>query len=341
MQAWINGEDAERTAAVAATAQALAMSRRPLIVTGAIDLAGAGAAMELGLATGAVLAHRAPMGVAPFQESRFLGTTPGEAHLRADTVLLVGDEADAAAKTAGLEALTQPGGTRKVLHLRYGNAGPERLVAIIGALRALVAGRPLSPDDALAEWLHPIAEELKQARYGVAIASPDCPALATESLFGLVDELSSHRRFTTLVLGRPAGQWELLRVCLAMAGLPPPLDLAGPHIQSDAYRFAPEALVARRAVDIALWISTQPDPPPGWLAGIPVAALCPGDAPLPGAVAQLAAGTPGVDAPGLVFEPRLGAVTAVSPHGAAGAPSLAELLRAVRDALLTSREAAA
>jgi hypothetical protein len=341
MQAWINGEHAERTAAVAATAKALAKARRPLILAGAIDLAGAAAAVELGLSAGAVLAHEEPMGVAPFQESRFLGTTPGEAHLRSDTVLFVGDGADAAAAAAGLEALTHPGETRKVLHLRAGNAGPERLVAVIGALRALVAGRPLSPDDALAEWLRPIADALKQARYGVAVAAPDCPDLALESLFGLVDELAVQRRFATLVLGRPPGQWELLRVCLAMAGLPPPLDLAGPRLRSDACRFAPEALVARGGVDVALWLSTRPGAPPGWLTGVPVAALCPGGAPLPGAVAQISAGSPGIDAAGLVFDPRLGAVTAASPHQAAARPPLAELLRAVRDALLTSREAAA
>jgi formylmethanofuran dehydrogenase subunit B len=342
MQAWINGEDAERTAAVAATAQALAKARRPLILVDAIDLAGAAAAVELGLATGAVLAHREPMGVTPFQQSRFLGTTPGEAHLRADTVLFVGDGADAAAAAAGLGGLTHPGETRKVLHLRSGNAGPERLVAILGALRALAAGRPVSPDDALAGWLRPIAEELKQARYGVAIAAPDCPGLALESLFGLVDELSARHRFTVLALGRPPGQWELLRVCLAMAGLPPPLDLAGPRLRSDAFLFAPDDLVARGGVDAALWLSTRPGaPPPGWLAGIPVAALCPGDAPLPGIVAQIVAGSPGSDASGLVFEPRLGAVTAVSAREATGRPPLAELLRAVRDALAMSREAAA
>jgi hypothetical protein len=340
MQAWIHGGDAERAAAVAAIAGAVGQAARPLVVVGAIDLAGAAAAFELALASGAVLAHAEPMDLTPFQESRYLGTTPGEAHLRADTVLLVGDGADDAARGAGLEALTRPGEGRKVLHLRSGNAGPERLVAIIGALRALVAGRPLSPDDALAGWLRPIADELKQARYGVALVDASCPALAVESLFGLADELSASRRFTSLVLGRPAGQAELQRVCIAMAGLPPPLDLSRRRIVSDPARFAPGALLERGVVDCVLWVSTGTGGPPAWLAGPAWHAICASATSLPGAATQVAVAVPGIDAPGLVFAPRLGAMTAVSAAQAGDRPALADVLRAVRSAL-PSEEAAA
>ena len=92
--AWIAGEPAALDAAVAEAAQLLASSRHPLIAGLGTDVAGARAAVALAERIGAAIDHMHAdellRNLDVMRSSGVLRTTPSEAHVRADTLLLVG-----------------------------------------------------------------------------------------------------------------------------------------------------------------------------------------------------------------------------------------------------------
>ncbi len=92
--AWIAGKAASLDAAVAEAAKLLAASRQPLIAGLGTDVAGARAALALARQTGAVIDHMDSAAllrdIAAMRTAGLMLTTPGEAQLHADTLLLVG-----------------------------------------------------------------------------------------------------------------------------------------------------------------------------------------------------------------------------------------------------------
>ena len=93
-RAWIGGKPAPLERALAEAARLLAASRCPLITGLGTDIAGARAAIGLAERIGAVVDHmRADVllrDLAVLREAGLMLTTPNEARLRADTLLLVG-----------------------------------------------------------------------------------------------------------------------------------------------------------------------------------------------------------------------------------------------------------
>src|SRR5215468_616621 len=93
-RAWIGGKPVALERALAEAARMLAASRCPLIAGLGTDIAGARAAIGLAERIGAVLDHMNAdvllRDLAVLREAGMMLTTPSEARLRADTLLLVG-----------------------------------------------------------------------------------------------------------------------------------------------------------------------------------------------------------------------------------------------------------
>src|SRR5579862_3309459 len=91
----IDGKPASLEAAAAAAARLLAESGQPLIAGLGADIAGARAAISLAERLGGVLEHMHSAALLRdldcLRETGVMLTTPGEARVRADVVLLVGD----------------------------------------------------------------------------------------------------------------------------------------------------------------------------------------------------------------------------------------------------------
>src|SRR5580692_10709700 len=91
----IDGAPASLDEAAAAAAQLLARSHQPLIAGLGADIAGARAAIALAEQVGGVIEHRHSAALLRDldcqRETGIMLTTPGEARVRADVVLLVGD----------------------------------------------------------------------------------------------------------------------------------------------------------------------------------------------------------------------------------------------------------
>ncbi|HEY5205209.1 MAG TPA: formylmethanofuran dehydrogenase, partial [Roseiarcus sp.] len=91
----IDGAPASLDDATAAAARLLARSHQPLIAGLGADIDGARAAIALAERVGGVIEHMHSAALLrdlnPMRETGIMLTTPGEARVRADVVLLVGD----------------------------------------------------------------------------------------------------------------------------------------------------------------------------------------------------------------------------------------------------------
>ncbi len=254
MTGWIDGKEADLSAAVGAIAKALGSSRQPLIIIDAIDLAGAAAAVELARAAAGVLDHAEPTNVRLMQDQGWIGTTQGEAVLRADAVLLTGPLNPGLANDEAFRKLAERPGRAlyyigpkatapNIQNLSVIDSGNAPAFETIGVLRALVAGRKVSADATLVGY----AEKLKAAKYGIAaFSSGALDELTGMALAGLVEDLSVTTRWTALPLGTSAGQSELIRMSLALTRLPPPLSFAKAVAQHDPWLYGASNILKTR-----------------------------------------------------------------------------------------------
>ncbi len=192
----IDGAPASLDEAAAAAAQFLARSRQPLIAGLSADIAGTRAAIALAEQVGGVIEHMHSAALLRdldcLRESGVMLTTPGEARVRADIVLLVGDgmtETWPALSERLLRPPARPEGVdvkRRIVWLApqaeaslakfdgdievlAAGAGAT-LAANLAALRARIKGRPVAPDASFPlAALDSLAAILKGARFGVAV----------------------------------------------------------------------------------------------------------------------------------------------------------------------------
>src|SRR5262249_60324510 len=112
-RAWMGGKPAALERALAEAAELLAASRCPLITGLGTDVAGARAAIGLAERLGGVVDHMSAdvllRDLAVVREAGMMVTTPNEARLRADTLLLVGPNLEKDAPALG-DWLGLPGG---------------------------------------------------------------------------------------------------------------------------------------------------------------------------------------------------------------------------------------
>jgi formylmethanofuran dehydrogenase subunit B len=357
--ATIDGAPAALDDAALAAARLLARSEQPLIAGLGADIEGARAAITLAKRIGGVIEHMHSAALLRdldcLRETGVMLTTPGEARVRADVVLLVGDgftEAWPVMNERLLRPPARPEGAdvkRRIVWLApaIGARLPgfegeiqiwrarrgATLAANLAALRARVkdrriasrrsarSGLPLSALDS-------IATTIKAARFGVAVwTAASLGALEIEMLHGLVRDLNETTRFSTLPLVAPDNGAGVLSACGWMTGFPVRTGFRAGAPIHDPWRFDAERLVASGETDCVLWISAFGATPPAWLGAVNVVALCERTthfAKTP--KVRIAVGRPGVDHDAVMHASDAGTLVAVAASARSVAPSVAEAL---------------
>src|SRR5262249_5698792 len=105
--------------------------------------------------------------------------------------------------------------------LRTVGRNPGELPALLAALRARIARRPVGSMQSSSKALDGLAGDLAGARFGVAIWSAAAlGALETEMLQGIVADLNAKTRFSSLPLGPGDNALGVMEVCGWMTGFP-------------------------------------------------------------------------------------------------------------------------
>jgi formylmethanofuran dehydrogenase subunit B len=322
--AWINGAPVAFDAAVAEAERLIRAAALPVFAHLGADVEGAREAVLLAEFVGGVLDHAASTGLLrdldPLRETGGMVTTPLEAAVRADVVLLVG----AVAAPDWLARPAHPYGSdipRQTLRLGEG-AG---LLSRLAALRARVKRKPVlsAPAD-----LEAHAETLRGAKFGVALwDAAELEPLAIEAIHGLVRDLNETTRFSTLSAAARDNGLGVQTVCGWMTGFPLRTAFARGWPEHDPWRYDSRRLVASDEADCVIWLSSFADGAAPWQA-VDIA-LCAGDAPTEARV-RFAVARPGVESDAILHDAAAGALVARKASAASSAPTAAATLAAIR-----------
>jgi formylmethanofuran dehydrogenase subunit B len=323
----VAGRPAAIEDAVAEAARRLAAWRQPLFSGLGTDIAGARALYRLAARTGAICDHvdGAPLmvGVRMQQDRGQFTTTLAEVRARADLVVCL--------HTTAIERFPEffnrceldgPDGPRPAL-VFFGAPVPAGLPATLEARTVATPGDPFADLQQLAALvalqqvsqpraeLVALAAQLRAASYAVLVwepgALPAHGALWAESLQRLVATLNRHTRAATLALGGGDGAASVNQVFTWLSGLPLRTRAGPDGLEHEPLRFDARRLLADRAVDGLLWISSfDPTrlPPDSALARIVLGPPAMADG-LRAQAAQddvfIPVATPGLNAPGHLF----------------------------------------
>lgn len=358
----IDGAPVSLDAAAAGAALRLARSRQPLIAGLGADIDGARAAIALAERVGGVIEHRHSAALLRdldcLRETGIMLTTPGEARVRADVVLLVGDgltETWPSLSERLLAPLARPEGMdvkRRIIWLapaigaRIGGFEGDieiwraergaTLAVNLAALRARVKNRPIANrrgarSELPLAVLDALAATLKGARFGVAVwTAESLGALEIEMLHGLVRDLNDTTRFSTLPLAAPDNGAGVLAACGWTTGFPMRTGFGAGVPIHDPWRFDAERLVASGETDCVLWISALGAVPPTWQRAVNLIALCERTtqfAEEPNV--RITVGRPGVDHDAIMHSSDVGTLVAATASAPSGAPSVAEALERI------------
>lgn len=356
--ATIDGSPVALDAAVAEAARLLAASRAPVIAGLGADVAGTRAAIMLAARLGGAIDHmHADAVLRDLDVQREAGvvlTSPGEARLRGDLVLIVGASASPpvlvdllahppAPEFASQRGVVWIGAGRKPPALpehnlmRFAGGNAQHLPSILAALRARVAGRALGTTPLPLKALDAIAAELKTARFGVAVwTAATLDALAIEMLCGLVADLNAGTRFAGLPLPADDHAAGVLQVCGWMTGFPMRTGFGRGRPEHDPWRFDAARLVDSGEADCAVWISAYGQTMPPWRRAIDTIVL---GAPISTAArVQIRVGTPGIGHDAAQFDPRLGALAWTGATVPAESISVADAIARITGALADGRQ---
>ena len=355
-RAWIGGKPTALEHALAEAASLLSASRCPLIAGLGTDVAGARAAIGLAERVGAVIDHMNSdallRDLAVLRESGMIVTTPNEARLRADTLLLVGPslekaapdlsrwlglgssgKGDAAAKRSLVRLC--PGGAVAIAGETIVKRDVDRLPVVLAALRASLAGRRVGKTDVPAKTIEDIATLLKAARFGVAVWSAvDLDALAIEMLCGIVADLNAETRFTGIAVPPGNNAIGVLQACGWMTGFPMRTGFGRGYPEHDPWRHDGTRMIAAGEADCVMWISAYGAAAPRWPDGPPVIALTTGEAtPGRGPAIQIEVGRPGRDHDAVEHCPTLGTLVAVAATQPSETTSVADAIGGIMAAM--------
>jgi formylmethanofuran dehydrogenase subunit B len=298
--AWIDGSPAALQVAIEEAARLLGMSRLPVIAGLGTDVAGARAAIALAQRLGAVVDHMQSntllRDLDVSREAGIMITTPNEARLRADVLLLIGPGLFSAwpelSERLFVRLLPERGeaAERRILWLCPGrddekfasdrvNIEPigrksAELPLLLAAVRARIAGRATGNVSIPANRLDALATALKAARFGVAVwSAAELDALTIEMLCGMVKDLNAGTRFTGLPLAPSDNAVGVLQTCGWMAGFPMRTGFGRGYPEHDPWRFDAKRLVESGEADCALWVSAYRPAPLNWAAEVPTIVL--------------------------------------------------------------------
>ncbi len=363
----IDGAPASLDDAGATAARLLARSNQPLIAGLGADIEGTRAAIALAERVGGVIEHTHSAALLrdldSMRETGVMLTTPGEARMRADVVLLVGDgltETWAALNERLLRPPARPEGVdveRRIVWLApnadvriAGFDGDIEVLAAgagaalagnLAALRARAKGRPVAQAQIPLTALDSLTAALKGARFGVAVwTAGSLGALEIEMLNGLVRDLNETTRFSTLPLAAPDNGVGVLAACGWTTGFPMRTGFGAGVPVHDPWRFDAERLVASAETDCVLWISAFGAAPPAWLSAANVIALCEPTAEFAEEPnVRIAIGRPGVDHDAVMHSSNAGTLIALVASARTAAPSVAEALERIAAGLAQAQAA--
>jgi formylmethanofuran dehydrogenase subunit B len=327
----VDGVPATVADAIAAAARRLATWRQPLFAGLGTDIAGARALYRLAARTGAICDHAdgaaLMVGVRMQQDRGQFTATLAEVRARADLLVCMGTTAVARfPEFFNRCELDRPDGPRPSL-VFFGAPVPPGLPAGLAARSMATQGDPFADLQQLAALvalqrieqpraeLVALAGQLRTARYAVLVwepASLPAPgALWAELLQRLVATLNRHTRAATLALGGGDGAASVNQVFTWLSGLPLRTRAGPDGLEHEPLRFDAARLLADRAVDGVLWISSfDPSrlPPVAATSGLPRIVLGPPGMPeglraQPAAAAEvfIPVATPGLNAAGHLF----------------------------------------
>jgi formylmethanofuran dehydrogenase subunit B len=290
VEAWVRGSAAELDAAIAEAAKLLAASRMPVIAGLGTDVAGARAAISLAQRIGGIVDHMHSAALLHdldvMRQAGMMVTTPNEARLRADLLLLVGPGLTQAWPELPERLLSAP--ERRVVWLCPGDAAearalhnmvivgrdPVELPILLAALRARCAGRPVAKTPIAANEIDVVANDLSKARFGVAVwSAAEHDELTIEMLCGLVKDLNENTRFSGLPLAPPDNAAGVQQVSGWMTGFPMRTGFARGYWEHDPWRFDTARLIESGEADCAVWISAYGAHAPPWTRKLPLIAL--------------------------------------------------------------------
>ena len=350
--AWIGREPASLDEAAAHAARRLRQSRQPLFCGLGADTNGARAAIALAEHLNGVIDHGQSASLLRdldcYRQGGVMTTTPTEARVRADLVLMVGNGIRQDWPEIGAQLLdvpTRPEGAamaRKIICLTdeaIPDVGAEVVsfgagsifAANLAALRARVNARKIAAAGVATTTLDALAVRLKAARFGVAVwSAARLDALTIEMIHGLVRDLNKTTRFSTLALAPTDNGAGVLAACGWMTGFPMRTGFGGGAPVHDPWRYDAERLTQSGECDCALWISAFGASPPAWSGDLDFIALSDKAPALPEtASVRIKVGRPGVDHSGVVHSARTGSLIAIEAQQPGRAPSVAQALGAI------------
>jgi formylmethanofuran dehydrogenase subunit B len=352
-RAWIAGEPAALDNAIAEAAKLLASSRHPLVAGLGTDVAGARAAVALAERVGAAIDHMHAdallRNLDVIRSSGVLLTTPSEAQVRADTLLLVGrclSETWPELPERLFEAMRQSqrdaNVARRIHCICPGRdlaipaswkttaigKEPGELPTLLASLRARLAGRPVAKTRVSSRMLDEFLTSLKAAQFGVAIwSAAELDALSIEMLSGLVNDLNAATRFSGLPLAPADNAVGVMQTCAWMTGLPVRAGFGRGFAEHDPWLFDGRRLVGSGETDCVVWISAYRRAAATWREGPPTIALTSRavNFQLPPRV-HILVGRPGVDHAGVEHLPLTGALASVEAKEATDTISVADAI---------------
>lgn len=347
-EARIDGRPVALEAAIAEAARTLAASRLPVIAGLGTDIAGARAAVALARRIGGVVDHMHAAAVmrdlAVMRQAGAYLTTPNEARLRGDTLLLVGPGLietwpDLPDRLFGeIRAPEAGAGERRIFWLCPGKGSANAAATTVGRnaselptllamLRARVAGRPGKATKPVAA----LATALQAARFGVAVwSAASLDALTIEMLFGLINELNAGTRFSGLPLAPGDNAHGVLQTCGWLTGFPMRAGFGRRYPEHDPWRFDATRLVDDGEADCALWISAYQTAAPAWQRTIPQIVLS--AAPANQHVA-IQVGRPALDHDAVEHDMASGMIVARAARQPGALPSVADVIARIDAAL--------
>ena len=284
------------------------------------------------------------------RETGVMLTTPSEAGVRADVLLLVGDALEEtwsalSTRLLGIRARPESGAVERQMVWLAPRGGARvpgfdglievveagrgaTLAANLAALRARAKGRPVARNEIPSVTLDALSDLLKGARFGVAVWSAGrLGALELEMLNGLVRDLNETTRFSTLPLTVPDNGAGVLAVCGWMTGFPMRTGFGSGAPLHDPWRFDAERLVSSREADCVVWLSAFGTPAPVWLRGPQLIGLCgSGTEFVAEPNVRIHVGRPGLDHDAVLHSADIGTLVAATAPARAAGPSAAEVL---------------
>lgn len=367
----IAGKPASLEAAVAKAAEILTNSNLPLFAGLSTEVQGMRAVMQLADTAGATLDHMnsysSLRNTLVVQNSGWMVTTLTEVRNRVDLLLIIGTdivsynprfferqiwnaETMFGQETSGREVIYLGGRGLKTSHgISPNGTQPtvlecaiEKLPEVTAALHALVAGKQLFAENVAGiptQELANLATRLHKAKYSVVTwvsSAFDFPhaELTVQNITETVIKLNEKTRSSGLPLGGSEGDYSANQTSTWISGYPIRNSYKQGFPEYDPYHFAAECLLESGEADSLLWInsfSAEKTPPTTKVPTIVLGHAASQFEQEPDVFIPV--GIPGIDHIGTMFRIDSSVTLPLSKLRAISAPSLAQVVTAIEQAI--------